>query len=106
MKYIIIILAAGLIIAGVAIANDKGVFKPLTDVGKGIQDIQKSGVGLPPIGGFQNPVGTDYSDAAIQAKYPTPEALKEAVRKGEVDYNKLSKFAQESIDSLAEAVAP
>ena len=108
MKYIVIILAAGLIIAGVAIANDKGVFKPLTDVGKGIQDIQKSGVGLPPIGGgFSGaPVGMDYSDQSIQARYPTPEALKAAVAKGEVDYNKLSKFAKDSIDSIQEAITP
>ena len=108
MKYIVVALCIGLIIAGVAIANDKGVFKPLTDVGKGIQDIQKSGVGLPPIGGgFSGaPVGTDYSDAAIQARYPTPELLKAAIAKGEVNYNSLSQFAKDSIDSLQEAVTP
>lgn len=101
MKYIVIALLGVLIVAGIAIANDKGVFKPLTDVGKGIQDIQKSGVGIPPIGGgFQNPTGMDYSDAAIQAKYPTPEALKAAVAAGTVDYNKLSKFAKDSIDAI------
>ena len=103
MKYIVVALCIGLIIAGVAIANDKGVFKPLTDIGAGLQDISKSGVGLPsPMQGFQNPTAQDYSDSAIQVKYPTPESLCPAVSSGELDYNKLSQFVKDSIDSVCD----
>ena len=107
MKYIVVALCIGLVIAGIAIANDKGVFKPLQDVGAGLQDLGKSGIGIPsPMQGFQKPTADDYSDAAIQARFPTPESLKAAVQAGTIDYNKLSKFVQESIDSLPEVVAP
>lgn len=107
LKYIVIALLAVVIIAGVAIANDKGFFKPLTDVGKGLQDIQKSGIGIPAPGSFSGaaPPGQDYSDASIMARYPTPEALRDAVQAGTIDYNKLSQFAKDSIDSI-EVVAP
>lgn len=107
MKYIVVGVLILLIVAGLYIANEKGVFKPLTDIAGGLQDVAKSGVGLPnPIGGFQTPTAADYSDAAIQARYPTPEALRDAVQAGTVDYNKLSQFAKDSIDALSEAVAP
>ena len=106
MKYIVVALLAVVIIVGVYAANEKGVFKPLTDVGKGLQDIQKSGVGIPTIGQFQTPTGQDYSDTAIQARFPTPEALRDAVQAGTVDYNKLSQFAKDSIDTISEAAVP
>lgn len=101
MKYILIALIGIIIIAAVFIAYDQGAFDGLFSLGNSLSNVGSSFQGLPsPTGGFSTPAKADpYSDENIMAKY-TPEALKEAINTGTIEYNKLSQKMKDTVDNL------
>jgi len=108
LKIIVIALMAIVIVVGLVYAIDQGVFDGVGDFIDSIGTLGEGLSGLPsPTGGFQVPSGgIDYSDEGIMALYPTPESLRDAINRGEVDYNKLSAFVKDLVDSIEEKPVP
>lgn len=110
LKFALIGIMGFAIVAGLAYANETGAFDGLFAFTDSFSNIGKGLSGLPAPGQFQTPPslsgGIDYSDAAIQAKY-TPEGLKLAIDRGEIEYDKLSSFMQDMVDNVeTPSVAP
>jgi hypothetical protein len=104
MKMVLVIVLGIAIVGGVYIAYDKGVFDGVTDFADNLGTIGDGFSGLPsPTQGIQTKGAVDYSDATIQAKYPEPQALVDAINSGEVDYNKLSSTMKSYVDGLETA---
>lgn len=104
MKMVLVLLLGVAIVAGVYIAYDNGVFDGVTAFTDNLGTIGEGFQGLPsPTQGIQTKAAADYSDAAIQAKYPEPQSLIDAINAGEVDYNKLSSTMQSYVDNIEPA---
>jgi len=105
MKFLVVALIIGMGSFAVFIAYDSGAFKGIEDFAENLGTIQEGFKGLPsPTQGIQRSStgGIDYSDAAIQSKYPDCNALKVDIQSGVVDYNKLSSATQGFIDTCPE----
>lgn len=101
MKMVLVLVLGIAIVGGVYIAYDKGVFDGISDFTDNISTIGEGFEGLPsPTQGIQTKTSVDYSDATIQAKYPEPQQLVNAINSGEVDYNKLSSTMKSYVDAL------
>jgi len=108
LKVIVIALMAIVIVVGLVYAIEEGVFDGIGEFIDSMGTLGEGLSGIPsPTTGFQIPSsGQDYSDEAIMAKYPTPESLRDAINRGEVDYNKLSSFVKDLVDSIEEPPEP
>jgi len=101
MKYMVVALVIGIVIAGGYALNESGALKGITDFTDNLGTIQEGFKGLPAPGQIQRASsgGVDYSDTAIMNKYPDCNALEDDINSGLVDYNKLSTQMQGFIDS-------
>ena len=102
MKFAVIILIIGMGVAAVFIAYDNGAFKGVSDFAGNLGTIQEGFKGLPsPTQGIQRAStgGVDYSDTALQSKYPDCNAMLVDINAGTIDYNKLSTTMQGFIDN-------
>ncbi len=99
LKYMVVAMVIGIAILGVYALNESGALKGITDFTDNLGTIQEGFKGLPAPGAFQTPAGSDYSDSAIQNKYPDCEAINVAINSGELDYNKLSGSMKGLVDS-------
>lgn len=100
MKFIMVALLIGMGGAGAYIAYDSGAFDGITGFTDNLGTIQEGFKGLPAPGQIQrtNTGGTDYSDAALQSKYPDCNALKADINAGVLDFNKMSTTMQGFIE--------
>ena len=102
MKYLVVALIIGIVIAAVFGLNESGALKGVTDFVDNLSTIQEGFKGLPsPTQGIQrsNTGGVDYSDASLMSKYPDCNAMLVDINAGTIDYNKLSSQMQGFIDN-------
>jgi len=102
MKFIVIAMMVVMGGAGVYIAYDSGAFDGVVSFTDNLSTIGDGFSGLPsPTAGIQRQStgGVDYSDAAMQAKYPDCNTMIVDINAGTIDYNKLSSTMQGFIDS-------
>lgn len=101
MKYMVVALVIGIVIAGGYALSESGALDGVTDFMDNLGTIQEGFKGLPAPGQIQRSSsgGVDYSDAAIMSKYPDCNSLESDINAGLVDYNKLSTQMQGFIDS-------
>ena len=92
IKWIAIFALVGMIAAIIYIAYDQGVFDSLTGMFGSFQ-LQGGGPS------FLQPNQPSASEN-IMSKYPTPEALKAAIDRGEVDYNSLPPDIKKLVDGV------
>ena len=92
MKFALIAMIAILIIVVIWYGYDEGWFKTFTDLGKSFENVK-----LPPIGQF-TPSGVK-DDKYYQENF-TPQSLKAAVDRGEIDYDSLPPATQKVIDNV------
>lgn len=101
MKIIVIALMAVVIVVGLVYAMQEGVFDGIGEFIESMGTLGEGLSGLPsPTAGFDIPSATDYSDETIMERYPTPELLKAAINRGEIDYNNLSSFIKDLVDDV------
>lgn len=93
MKWALVVLVAGMIVFLVYYAYENGYFDSITNAGSSFE-----GVNIFPSIPTPTPAG-GLTDAELQAKY-TPEELKAAIDRGEVDYDKLSPTMKDLIDGV------
>jgi len=92
MKWALVFLVVGMIIFLIYWAYSNDYFDSFLSASEGFQNVNI-------FGGFTPPASTGHSDTELQAKY-TPEALKAAIDRGEIDYNKLSPFMKDLVDNV------
>lgn len=101
MKYMVVALVVVIGVVGVYALSESGALKGITDFTDNLGTIQEGFKGLPsPTQGIQRASsgGVDYSDAALQSKYPDCSVLRDDINAGVIDYNKLSSTMQGFID--------
>ena len=95
LKWLAIIALIGLIITIIYIAYDQGAFDSLTAPFASFQ----LGSGPSPFNAITNPNQPTPSES-IMSKYPTPEALKAAIDRGEVSYDSLPSDIKKLVDNV------
>lgn len=93
MKWLLILALVIMVIVFLLYANDHGWFKAFTDLGKSFEGFQ----GIPSIGQF-TPPGTH--DSKYYMDNYTPEALKAAIDRGEIDVTTLPPDIQELVKNV------
>lgn len=92
LKWLLVMTIGLVIVFFVYYAWDHGYFDSFTNAAGGFE-----GVNI--FGGFSPPASSGYSDKELQGKY-TPEQLKAAIDRGEIDYNKLSPLMKQTVDNV------
>jgi hypothetical protein len=90
MKWIAVMALIGLVLAVVYMAYDNGWFDPVLNAGKSLEGFKGINFGGPP----------GSTDAEFAAKYPTPEAAKAALDRGELHESQIPPAMRELVKNV------
>jgi len=90
MKWIAIMALIGIVLAVIYIAYDNGWFDPILNASKSLEGFQGINFGGPP----------GSTDAEFAAKYPTPEAAKAALDRGELHESQIPPNMRELVKNV------